>query len=149
MWGKGRAWSSVLDLLLWTRSSNFSSCSIMLFDWDQSITLSRSFCRISWSSQQSIWREILVSSAKKRTVDDPVVFSRSLMKIMKRTGPRTVPCGTQLMTGLGLEFSPSTTIICCLSLRKESIHLTILLLNLYSFIFVISRLWSTLSKAFA
>ena len=48
------------------------------------------------------------SSAKRQT-DDLILSGRSLIKIKKRTGPKTDPWGTQDKTGTGSEAWPSNT----------------------------------------
>ena len=49
----------------------------------------------------------LVSSAKDDTLASVVSLSISLMKIRKRMGPSTVPCGTPLLTLELLDLEPS------------------------------------------
>ena len=44
--------------------------------------------------------------------------SMSFMYIMKRTGPRTEPCGTPLVTGTQFEAVPLMTTLCCLLLSQ-------------------------------
>ena len=40
----------------------------------------------------------------------------------KRLGPRTDPCGTPDSTGRGSDLVPSTTTVCCLSVRESVIQ---------------------------
>ena len=56
---------------------------------------------------------------------------RSLVYARNKTGPRTVPCGTPLVTGLGVEVSPSSSTRWVLSFRKAVIQARLLLRTPY------------------
>ena len=53
------------------------------------------------------------------------------MYARNKTGPRTVPCGTPLVTGLGVEVSPSSSTRWVLSFRKAVIQARLLLRTPY------------------
>ena len=46
-------------------------------------------------------------------------LSRSYIIMMKRIGPRTVPCGTPDITGEGEEMAPLAATCCVLLFKKE------------------------------
>ena len=48
------------------------------------------------------------SSAKILILEFLTASTMSLIKIMKRRGPSTVPCGTPLITRTGLDLDPIT-----------------------------------------
>ena len=64
----------------------------------------------------------LVSSAKLRSIELTIDSFMSLLKIMKRIGPRTVPWGTLLITLETDDFTPFTATYWLQSSRKDSIH---------------------------
>ena len=67
------------------------------------------------------------SSAKSLTMLLVIDSCRSLMYARNKTGPRTVPCGTPLVTGLGVEVSPSSSTRWVLSFRKAVIQARLLI----------------------
>ena len=146
---KGSSWRVSWRLDRWTRRSNLSSWSFMLFDLDQLIMLLRS----SWSRETSCCEamcfETRVSSAKKLTLECCTQPWRSLMNKMKRIGPNTVPWGTPLMMLARTDRWPSRTTHCFLSVRNEQIHVISWELNPYFCSFMSKSLWFTTSKAFA
>ena len=48
------------------------------------------------------------------------------MKTKKSKGPSTVPCGTPDVTWAVSDVAPSSTTSCCLSLRNDLIHFSVL-----------------------
>ncbi|KAK4832380.1 LOW QUALITY PROTEIN: hypothetical protein QYF61_022235 [Mycteria americana] len=71
-------------------------------------SLSRSLCRAFLPSRRSTLPHNSVSSANFLRVHS-IPLSRSLIKILNRTGPNTEPWGTPLVTGHQLEQTPFTT----------------------------------------
>ncbi|KAK4829093.1 hypothetical protein QYF61_002044 [Mycteria americana] len=71
-------------------------------------SLSRSPCRAFLLSSRSILPPNLVSSANLLRVH-LIPLSRSLIKILNRTGPSTEPSGTPLVTSCHLDLTPFTT----------------------------------------
>ncbi|KAK4825193.1 hypothetical protein QYF61_025121 [Mycteria americana] len=71
-------------------------------------SLSRSLCRAFLPSSRSTLPHNLVSSANLLRVHS-IPSSRSLIKLLNRTGPKTEPCGTPLVTGRQLDLIPFTT----------------------------------------
>ncbi|KAK4807043.1 hypothetical protein QYF61_018384 [Mycteria americana] len=71
-------------------------------------SLSRSLCRAFLPSSRSTLPHNLVSSANLLRVHS-IPSSRSLIKILNRTGPNTEPWGTPLVTGHQLDLTPVTT----------------------------------------
>ena len=65
---------------------------------------------------------ILVSSAKLQSIELRTDSFMSLINIMKRIGPRTVPWGTPITTLATDDFTPLTATYWSLSNRKDSIH---------------------------
>ena len=63
-----------------------------------------------------------MSSAKLRSIELTIYSFMSLIKIMKRIGPVTVPWGTPLITLETDDFTPFTATYWSLSSRKDSIH---------------------------
>ena len=85
---------------------------------------SRTCCRRSSVSFLSVMsRYNTQSSANSLTLLLVIDSCRSLMYARNKTGPRTVPCGTPLVTGLGVEVSPSSSTRWVLSFRKAVIQL--------------------------
>lgn len=62
----------------------------------QAVTASRSVCKESRSASLLILRYITQSSANNR-IRDETHLGRSLMKIKKSRGPRTLPWGLQML----------------------------------------------------
>lgn len=81
----------------------------------------RSFCRSAVSNEEWRWRYRAQSSANRR-IWEGILFGRSLMKMRKRRGPSTKPCGMPEMTGLGTDSCEFTKHDWWWSLRKCSIH---------------------------
>ena len=79
---------------------------------------SRYCCRRLVSFLSVMSRYYTQSSAKSLTLLLVIDSCRSLMYARNKTGPRTVPCGTPLVTGLGVEVSPSSSTRWVLSVRK-------------------------------
>ena len=96
-----------------------------------------------------ICRRILVSSAKNRIIDPITHSCMSFMKMIKSSGPKTVPWGTPLRMIAAREDTPSSTTRCSRSDKNDSIHFTKLRWNPILSIFRSNRRWSTLSNAFA
>ncbi|KAK4819900.1 hypothetical protein QYF61_014635 [Mycteria americana] len=71
-------------------------------------SLSRSLCRAFLPSSRSTLLPNLVSSENFLRVCS-IPSSRSLIKILNKTGPNTDPWGTPLVTGRQLELTPFTT----------------------------------------
>ena len=104
---------------------------ILTFDFDslkfschlkvQSCIKSIVCCRFVWSCWLWIRLYAFVSSAKILvvTVD---IEGRSFMKKINRVGPKTLPCGTPLVTGLSCDSALLTLTCWILSFRKSSIH---------------------------
>src|SRR6218665_1882932 len=55
---------------------------------------------------------------------ESIPLSMSLMKIIKRSGPNTDPCGTPLLTPIHSENAPLIPTLCLLSFSQFSIHLS-------------------------
>ena len=72
---------------------------------------------------------------------------KSLTNTIKSTGPRTVPCGMPLPTGVQSETLPLTTTRCFLPVRNERSHSRSSPLTPMSWSFWRSRRWGTESKA--
>ena len=85
---------------------------------------SRSCCRRSVSFLSVMSRYNTQSSAKSLTL-------LLVMYAINKTGPRTVPYGTPLVTGLGVEVSPSSSTRWVLSFRKAVIQARLLLRTPY------------------
>ena len=85
-----------------------------------------SWLRSSWGTLQSwtlaICLYITQSSANRRTVDD-VCSAKSLMKIIKGSGPNTEPCGTPDFTAAASDVSPSTSTLCVRPSKNDLIQL--------------------------
>ena len=64
---------------------------------------------------------ILVSSAKLRSIELTTDSFMSLINIMKRIGPRTVPWGTPTTLATD-DFTPLTATYWSLSSREDLIH---------------------------
>ena len=92
---------------------------------------SRSCCRRLVSFLSVMSRYNTQSSAKSLTLLLVIDSCRSLMYARNKTGPRTVPCGTPLVTGLGVEVSPSSSTRWVLSSRKAVIQARLLLRTPY------------------
>ena len=90
---------------------------------------SRSCCRrlVSFLSVMSRYTVVSKESTLLLVIDS----CRSLMYARNKTGPRTVPCGTPLVTGLGVEVSPSSSTRWVLSFRKAVIQARLLLRTPY------------------
>ncbi|KAK4811045.1 hypothetical protein QYF61_015749 [Mycteria americana] len=71
-------------------------------------SLSRSLCRAFLPSSRSTLPHNLVSSANLLRVHS-IPSSRSLIKILNKTGPKTEPWGTSLVTSRQLDLTPFTT----------------------------------------
>ena len=63
-----------------------------------------------------------MSSANSLISADLVYLGMSFMKTRKRSGPRTDPWGTPLVTETASEDSPSTTTLWVRPVRKDWIH---------------------------
>ena len=93
--------------------------------------------------------ETRVSSAKRDAKDTTRFVSRSLIMIIKRIGPRTVPWGTPDSTGEGVEIAPFAE-TCCVLLERNVWSQTPTLPPIRAaFSFLQRMAWSTLSKALA
>ena len=92
---------------------------------------SRSCCRRSVSFLSVMSRYNTQSSAKGLTLLLVIDSCRSFMYARNTTGPRTVPCGTPLVTGLGVEVSPSSSTRWVLSFEKAVIQARLLLRTPY------------------
>ena len=90
-----------------------------------------SCCRRSVSFLSVMSRYSTQSSAKRIMLLLVIDSCRSLMYARNKTGPRTVPCGTPLVTGLGVEVSPSSSTRWVLSSRKGVIQARLLLRTPY------------------
>ena len=66
------------------------------------------------------------TESAKSPVLDLTQSGRSLMNSKNSNGPRTVPCGTPLMTGMFSDAAPSTKACCVRSVRKPLIQLWVL-----------------------
>ena len=92
---------------------HFSGCKCICHILSHSCKASRSF----WSSVESASKLISLykspSSANNR-VFDVVTSGKSLMNARKRSGPRTVPCGTPKRTSACDDRTPSRRTCCCL-----------------------------------
>ena len=146
---KGSSYIKLFLLLLWIMSSNLSSWSFMLLCLDHSITLSRSCCSNWTSCSHDICFDILVSSAKKLTLECMTHPWRSFMNKMKRIGPSTVPWGTPLNIQEMTECWPLRTTDWVRFTRNDSIQSMICWLKPYLCSFKSRRRWSTLSNALA
>ncbi|KAK4828032.1 hypothetical protein QYF61_022809 [Mycteria americana] len=71
-------------------------------------SLSRSLCRASLPSSRLTLLPSLLSSANLLRVHS-IPLSRSLIKILKKTGPKTKPWGTPLVTSCQLDLTLFTT----------------------------------------
>ena len=92
---------------------------------------SRSCCRRSVSFLSVMSRYNTQSSAKSLTLLLVIDSCRSLMYARNKTGPMTVPCGTPLVTGLGVEVSPFSSTRWVLSFRKAVIQARLFLRTPY------------------
>ncbi|KAK4827132.1 hypothetical protein QYF61_014526 [Mycteria americana] len=90
-------------------------------------SLSRSLCRAFLASSRSTLPHNLVSSANLLRVHS-IPSSRSLIKILNRTGPNTEPWGTPLVIGCQLDLTPFTTALCAQPsshvFTQRSVHLS-------------------------
>ena len=91
-------------------------------------------------------RYTIQSSAKSLTLEW-ILEGWSLIYTRNNNGPRTVPCGTPDVTLHLSEASPSTTTCWWRLVRKESIHLRVLLLIPMLWSFLRRRWCGTESKA--
>ncbi|XP_058029134.1 nicotinamide riboside kinase 1 isoform X1 [Ahaetulla prasina] len=90
------------------RTLLFSLLNFILLDSAQCSSLSRSFCNLSLSSGVLAIPASLVSSAN--LMSSPFIpLSKSLMKMLKSTGPKTEPWGTPLHTSLHVDVVPLRT----------------------------------------
>ena len=71
------------------------------------------------------------------------------MKISNSNGPRILPWGTPTVTVSGDEWKWSISVICCRFDRYDLNQLIDLFVKPNEDIFFMSRLWSTVSNAFA
>jgi len=72
-----------------------------------------SLCNIRWSLKLAIYRYNFASSANTDSVLD-TTSGRSLINIIKRIGPSTLPCGTPLMIFIPSEQDPRILTLCFL-----------------------------------
>ena len=111
-----------------------------------------SCCRSCWSWSLSLVSLILpssfVSSANLNT-ELTMSVSRSLMKMRNKTGPRTDPCGTPLVTNLHIEYWSLMHTRCFLPLNQLLIHSQTLPLIPWLATLSNSLMCGTLSNAFA
>ena len=115
---------------------------------DHCSSMSRSFCRETWSSGLWISRYTRQSSAKRwHLVDGCRTDKRPLMYRRNRSGPSTVPCGTPEVTSELEENCPSMITLCVCPRRNDSIYVRMLPLMPYCLSFHSSLLCGTLSKA--
>ena len=84
----------------------------------------------------------------KQTVER-ILSGRSLMYTRKSNGPSNMPRGTPKTTLVQVECSPPTTTLCLRNLRKFEIQVCVSLWMPYLFNLFRSRLWGTVSNAFA
>ncbi|XP_048782344.1 uncharacterized protein LOC125684319 isoform X1 [Lagopus muta] len=73
--------------------------------------------------------------------------SRSLMKMLNKSGPSTDPWGTPLVTGLQPDSALPTTTLCALPVSQFSTHLTVHSSIPHLLSFVTRMWWGTASKA--
>src|SRR6218665_1731766 len=113
-----------------------------------SYNLLRSSLIVNASSSVTISLHSFVSSANV-DIFERIPVSISLMKIIKRSGPKTDPYGTPLITSIHSENAPLIPTLCLLSFSQFSIHLSRFPPNPHASIFLPSIMWETLSNAFA
>jgi len=145
--------SSVLESLLWPDLQNsitlhFSTLNIMLQAVDQSDNASRSRCSTSRLVALRMVAMNLLSSANILMIW--LTSSRmSLMYMTKRSGPRTLPRGTPLVTSLQSATCWPMVTRCFRSERKSLIQFTMLSSKPYAAILAHNEAWHTLSNALA
>jgi len=88
----------------------------------------------------------VVSSANLLRVHS-VPSSRSLMKMLNRTGPSTDPWGTPLVSSLKLDFMSQITTLWGWLFSSFSVHLTVCSSSPYFNSFSMRLLWKTVSAA--
>ena len=98
-------------------TTQFSGWKAICHYFSQSSSAARSFYRSSVSFPLKMGLYSWQSSAKRRA-SELVTSGRSLMKVKKSSGPRTVPCGTPDNTSAVDEAWPSRRTCCSLFLRK-------------------------------
>ncbi|KAK4818658.1 hypothetical protein QYF61_017266 [Mycteria americana] len=90
-------------------------------------SLSRSLCRAFLPSGRSTLPHNLVSSENLLRVHS-IPSSRSLIKMLNRTGPSTEPWGTPLVTGRQVDLTPFTTTLwaqpCSQFFTQQRVHLS-------------------------
>jgi hypothetical protein len=84
---------------------------------------SRSSCSLCVSLSSLIVSESMLSSANSLKV---LCLIYSCMYAKKRIGPSRVPCGTQEVTCIFSDLSPSNMTVCVPSVRKTSIQFRVL-----------------------
>ena len=88
---------------------------LMLLSTDHLDRALISFCKISWSFQDSILRHIFVSSAYRAMFVPSLMQSDiSLINSTNNSGPRIDPCGTPEVTSLRPDLLPFTRTHCFL-----------------------------------
>ena len=111
-WSRGFPRCITLHLFGWNLNSHLS---------DHFASMSKSFCRTTWSSGLLILLKILDSSANMYTFQF-ILEGRSFMYRTKRIGPNTLPCGIPLVTFAQSEWAPFTCTCCMRSVRKACTH---------------------------
>ena len=134
---------------LYRMNSNLSELNSILFLTAQQYTVSRSVCSCVISSLLAIAWPTRVSSAKLDRKEVTMSLSISPMRMRKRRGPKTDPCGTPDSAGLGWDFFPFTRMHWRRPLRKLSSHLPRFPCIPSDFSFLRVLPISTLSKALA
>ena len=105
-------------LLVICISLNFFTLNSMRFYWLHAYKLSRSDWNTEWSAGRFIVLDVLQSSAYNDTQFPGITTSgKSLMKITKNKGPNKEPWGTPDGIAHHVEFIPSMTTLCSLSVR--------------------------------
>ena len=90
--------------------------------------------------------QYILASSAKNLIKAVITPGKSLIKIRKRTDPKTIPLGTPLVTLTSSEDLPSTCTYYLRSVKKSLIHACILSLIPYAHNFFSNLLWGTLSN---
>ena len=105
-------------LLVICISLNFFTLNSMRFCWLRAHKLSRFDGNTEWSARQFTILDVLHSSVYNDTQFPGITTSsKSLMKITKKKGPNKEPWGTPDWSAHHVEFIPSMTTLCSLSVR--------------------------------
>ena len=121
----------------------FSTLKSIRHSSDQSVSASKSCYNISRSLSFLMIAISLLSSAKS------LIKWLTTSCISKRRGPRTLPCGTPLVTSLHAALCSPIKTLCLRLVKKSLIQLNIPLLKPKLANFLKREKWQTLSKALA